>query len=241
MELSDHDLRKNAVLKALPREELRRLLPFMDKVDLGLREFLFRQGEAIEHLYFPTSAVVSLLLPTSDGETVELATIGSEGFTGITAILHPSRARECGALAHVVSLIPGQAIQVRADAFEAAMDKSLELTRCIRRYISVLLGELALSVSCNRLHSLEQRCARWLLTCIDKGRAVEVRVTQEMLASILGVYRQSVIQVLNALEAKRVIQCRRGTIKVQSRQRLASLVCECYAVGKHRLEKFLEP
>lgn len=232
----EQQIRNNAVLHAIPPEELRRLLPQMEQVEFATRQVIYQAGEAINAVYFPTSALMSLQLSTADGETVELATVGREGFTGLSAILNGAKAKKHGALAKVVTIIPGTAIQMKSDAFESAVDRSLALARCLRRYLNHLFTDLALSVSCNRLHSLEQRCARWLLNAMDKSGQSEVFVTQEMLAGILGVYRQSVVQVLNDLESKGVIHCERGAITVENAQPLAAMVCECYFLLKKRSE-----
>jgi CRP-like cAMP-binding protein len=202
--------RNNTVLRAIPSDGFSRLLLHMKTLDVQAKDVLHHPGEPIDYICFPTTALVSMLMPTSDGETVELATVGREGFTGVSAILNGAKAREHGSLAKVVTVIPGTVVQIKADVFEAAVSASPELTRCIHRYLSHLFIDLALSVSCNRLHSLEQRCARWLLNAMDKSGVSDViPITQETLAGMLGVYRQSVVQVLSELETKRVIQCGR--------------------------------
>jgi hypothetical protein len=106
------------------------------------------------------------------------------------------------------------------------------VARSLRRYLSLLFSEMALSVTCNRLHSLEQRCARWLLTAMDKSDTSEMPVTQEMLAGILGVYRQSIVQVLSAFETAGVVLCSRGSIRMEARDRLVAIACECYQAGR---------
>jgi CRP-like cAMP-binding protein len=230
--------RNNTVLRAIPSDGFSRLLLHMKTLDVQAKDVLHHPGEPIDYICFPTTALVSMLMPTSDGETVELATVGREGFTGVSAILNGAKAREHGSLAKVVTVIPGTVVQIKADVFEAAVSASPELTRCIHRYLSHLFIDLALSVSCNRLHSLEQRCARWLLNAMDKSGVSDViPITQETLAGMLGVYRQSVVQVLSELETKRVIQCGRGTIRVESRERLAAIVCECYYISKKRADR----
>ena len=133
-------------------------------------------------------------------------------------------------------MLPGHAVRLKSEVFEAAVHASLKVSRCIHQYLHSLFIDLALSVSCNRLHSLQQRCARWILTSVDKNGLSEIAVTQEMLADILGVHRQSIIQVLNEFEAKRLVQCERGSIQIKSTQGLAALVCECYHIGRKRLE-----
>jgi CRP-like cAMP-binding protein len=144
-----------------------------------------------------------------------------------------------GALVKVSTLIPGLIIRMRVDAFEAAVERSNEVNRCVLRYLNVLFTQLVLSASCNRLHSLEQRCARWLLACKDRSQSDEVAVTQELLAEMLGVRRQSVDHVLGELETKQMIECLRGSIRLNDPTELISVACECYHVAKERLENFL--
>lgn len=230
--------RKNAILEAISREELHRLLRHMQTVEVEAKQVIYHAGQPVEHIYFPTTALMSVLLPTAEGETVELAMVGREGIIGVGALLNSSRSREYGALEKVITLIPGGAVQIKSDVFESAMEKSLPISRCLRSYFGLLFTELSLSVSCNRLHSLEQRCARWLLTAMDKSEGMqEIIVTQEMLAAILGVVRQSVVQVLSDFETRQVIKCGWGTIKVENRQRLSATACECYGILRKRSDR----
>ena len=237
VEIEQH-ARKNAILSAIPREEFHRLLRQMRTVKVEAKQVVYQEGQPIDQIYFPTTALMSMLMPTAEGETVELAMVGREGIVGVSALLNSSKSRDCGTLAKVITLIPGNAVQIKSVVFESAMEKSLHISRCLRSYWGFLFTELSLSVSCNRLHSLEQRFARWLLTAMDKSGGVqEVLVTQEMLAAILGVVRQSIFQILNDFESKHIIKCGWGTIKVESRQRLAAAACECYGILKKRLER----
>lgn len=232
--------KNNRLLRAIPKAEFEQLLPYMDRQMLAPREVLYRQGRAVDYVHFPVSAVLSMVASTADGDTVEVATVGVEGFTGVTAILSGSQSRrQQGALVVITTLIPGTVIRLKASVFEEAVDRNLELNRCTRRYLSVLFTQLVLAVGCNRLHSLEQRCARWLLNCMDRTEYEEIAVTQELLAQMLGVRRQSVDQILDDLEARQMIQCFRGSIKINDRHRLAAVACECYPISKERLDTFL--
>lgn len=231
---------RNRLLQAVPRPELDHLLPHMERLDLLPRQVLYRQGTPVDFVHFPVTGVLSMIASTLDGETVEVAAVGNEGFTGVTSILGSSNTRgQQGALVKVVTQIPGSVIRVKADVFEAALERNMELNRCVRRYLSVLFTQLVLSVSCNRLHSLEQRCARWLMSCMDRNQHEEIAVTQELLAEMLGVRRQSVDHVLGELESKQMIECLRGSIKINDHKRLATVACECYHLAKERLDNFL--
>ena len=179
-----------------------------------------------------------MIASTREGDTVEVATVGNEGATGVIAMLSGSKQRaQQVPLVKVRALIPGAVVRMRVDAFEAAIERSSEVNRCVMRYLNVLFSQLVLSASCNRLHSLEQRCARWLLGCRDRTQFEEVPVTQELLAEMLGVRRQSVDHVLGELETKQMIECLRGSVNDVSS--LRSVACECYPLAKERLDNSL--
>ena len=240
MEELDISAKKNRILNALPKADLRQLVPLMERVSLPARQVLDRPGVPTEYVQFPLDAVLSLIASTQEGETVEVATVGSEGATGMIAMLSGSRMRtQQGALVKVSTLIPGSIIRIRVDAFEAAVERSSEVNRCVLRYLNVLFTQLVLSASCNRLHSLEQRCARWLLACRDRSQADEVAVTQELLAEMLGVRRQSVDHVLGELESTHMIECLRGSIRLNDPSGLAGVACECYRLVRECLDNFL--
>lgn len=232
--------KRNRLLSAIPPSELGHLLPHMEPLSLFPRQVLYRQGTAVEHVHFPVTGVLSMIASTHEGETVEVASVGSEGFTEVTAILGGQKTLgHQGAVMRVVTQIPGSVIRLKADVFEAALDQNVELNRCVRRYLSVLFTQLVLSVSCNRLHSLEQRCARWLMSSVDRSQYEEIAVTQELLAEMLGVRRQSVDHVLGELESQRMIECLRGSIRINDQDKLSKVACECYHLAKERLDNFL--
>jgi CRP-like cAMP-binding protein len=239
MDSLEHLVKKNRLLNAVG-SELAPLLPQMEALFLNSREVVNRQGAPITFVYFPVTAVLTMIASTSDGETVEVATVGSEGLVGVTALLSsPQSRRQQGALTKVITHVPGSVIRMKAEVFESEMERNIELNRCVRRYLNVLFTQLVLSVGCNRLHSLEQRCARWLLSSMDRNAYEEIAVTQELLAEMLGVRRQSVDNVLGELESKRLIECLRGSIKINDPKGLSHIACECYDVAKERLDNFL--
>ena len=229
--------RKNRILNAIPTSELHRLLPLMERVGLYPRQVLERPGGGSEYIHFPVDGVLSMIASTREGETVEVATVGNEGAAGMIAMLSGSKQRaQQVPLVKVRALIPGSVVRMRVEAFE---ERSSEVNRCVMRYLNVLFSQLVLSASCNRLHSLEQRCARWLLACRDRSQLEEVPVTQELLAEMLGVRRQSVDHVLGELETKHMIECLRGSVKINDVSGLGLVACECYPLAKERLDNFL--
>ena len=232
--------RKNRILNAVSTSELHRLLALMERVQLYPRQVLERPGGGSEYIHFPIDGVLSMIASTREGDTVEVATVGNEGATGVIAMLSGSKQRaQQVPLVKVRALIPGAVVRMRVDAFEAAIERSSEVNRCVMRYLNVLFSQLVLSASCNRLHSLEQRCARWLLSCRDRTHFEEVPVTQELLAEMLGVRRQSVDHVLGELETKQMIECLRGSVKINDVDSLRSVACECYPLAKERLDNSL--
>lgn len=227
--------RNNSVLRDIPFEDFVTLIPHMQIMEVDAKEVLHQAGEAIRFMYFPISALMTMLMPTSDGSTVELSLVGREGFTGVSALLNGVSTREHGALTKVMTIIPGTVVRMKSEAVKTVADSYPAVARSLHRYLSLLFTELALAVTCNRLHSLEQRCARWLLTAMDKSDTSEIPVTQETMASMLGVYRQSIVQALNDFEAARLVQLERGSIRVETRERLIAIVCECYHAARRRM------
>lgn len=227
--------RGNHVLKEVPFEEFDRLINHMQLMEVDGKEVLHQAGEPIRHVFFPITALMSMLIHTSEGETVELATVGREGLTGTSMLLNGFPGREHGTMAKVITIIPGSVVMMKSEIFRDAVDTSLSVARCLRGYLSLLFTELALSVICNRLHSLEQRCARWLLGGVDKSGNSEIPVTQETLAGILGASRQSIAQTISVCEKRNMIRRGRGSIRVDRRDALMTITCECYEILKRKV------
>lgn len=146
--------RTNLVLQYIPLEDFSKLIPHMLVREVEAKEVLHHAGEPIQFIYFPISALMSMLMPTSDGSTVELSMVGREGFTGMSALLNSVTTREHGALTKVVTVIPGTVVRMKSDVFMAAADSNLSVARALRRYLSLLFIELALS-------SRAIDCIRW--------------------------------------------------------------------------------
>lgn len=219
----------NHVLKEVPISEFGRLIEHMQIMEVDAKEILHQAGEPIRHIFSPITALLSMLMPTSDGSTVELATVGREGLTGTSMLLSGSGGDHM-ALARVITIVPGIVLRIESEIFKAAAESNLRVGRGLCRYWSLLFTELALSVTCNRLHSLERRCARWLLTGMDKSDTLEIPVTQEMLAGILGASRQSIAQIISYFEMRGMIRCGRGFIRLEMRKALMESACECYTL-----------
>ncbi len=195
-------------------------------VELSRGEVLFDSGGEVLATYFPAAgAMISLVLFTQDGRTVEVATIGKEGAAGGIV--------SCGsapAFARAVVQMPGPALRVPIAAIESAKTRSSQVRSIFCRYSDALLAQVMQSVACNALHPIEARCCRWLLTAHDRVEGEVIPLTQEYLAEMLGVQRTSVSPIARSLQDKGLIRYRRGRIEVLDRQRLERSACECYGV-----------
>ena len=214
----------NRVLANLPAADYRR-------VRSKLEPILFRQGQRlhevdgpISHVYFPRSGVASVVARMHEGGTVEVATIGNEGIVGLAAYLGDGRSPM-----EVFVQIPGEAVRMEADAFRYEIRAGGALRVGIRRYAQALLTQVGQSAACNRVHPIDERCARWLLMSHDRIVGDEIQLTQEFLAEMLGVRRAGVSRAAGLLKRRKVIDYRRGRIHVLDRKLLEKAACECYA------------
>ena len=224
---------QNHLLHALPRAEYERLLPALEPVRLTVRQVLCDRDASITHVYFPTTCVASMVNDSEEG-SVEVGTMGREGMVGIPVLLHsdsmPTR---------VFVQVAGAAKRMTVQALRDAVRRSADLERLLFRYIQAFFEEVAQSVACNRLHSLEERCARWLLMTHDRVDGNEFALTQEFLSYMLGVHRPAVTLAAGALQQSGVIRYHRGKITVTDRDGLEDASCSCYAKTRegfrHRL------
>jgi CRP-like cAMP-binding protein len=224
----------NRLIDALPVEDRGRLLSRATDVALDRGQLLYERHEQVRGVYFPVSAVASLLVLLDDGGAVEMATIGREGVVGISLFLGDESSQ-----ARAISQIPGRALRVEADDFRSEAGRSPALARLLERYTLAMIGLMGQTVACNRLHTIERRCARWLLMTQDRIDASEVPLTQEFLAYMLGVRRQSVTEAAGRLQHRGLIRYRRGTITITDRPGLIRAACECYRVINAEFERLL--
>jgi CRP-like cAMP-binding protein len=222
---------ENQILAALPTEELRAALPIMELVRLEMRQTVYENGRRITHVYFPLTAMLSMITVLKDGSRVEAATIGNEGMTGLPLSIP-------GSISPIlmVTQIAGECIRIPADAFRGWLDKSPGARELMDRHAQALLALVAQTAACNRLHSVEQRCARWLLLTHDRVREDTFPITQELLSTMLGVRRASVNEAAATLQRHGLIKYHRGSMTILDRDGLAALACECYeAARQHQL------
>lgn len=213
----------NRVLAALPPADYRRVESKLEVSPLSRGEPLHDPDKPISHVYFPRSAVASVVTRMSEGGTIEVATIGNEGVVGLSAYLSNGRSS-----LEVFVQVPGDAVRMSADAFRQEIRAGGALRDVVRCYTQALLTQVGQSAACNRVHPIGERCARWLLMTHDRVLGDEIALTQEFLAEMLGVRRASVTHAAGLLKRKNLIDYHRGTIRVLDRKGLEKAACECY-------------
>lgn len=223
---ASQDKTGNRILDGLPAADFEPLGRVLERVDLGLRDYIYRRGEPIEFVHFPVNCVISLVTEMEDGRAVEVATVGCEGMVGIPVFLQAAYTS-----AHEsFSQVPGASWRMRAEAFTALANQGGTLQALLQRYTQALFSQISQSSACNRLHTVEQRCARWLLQTHDRVTADEFPLTQEFLAQMIGVQRSSVNGVANTLQDQGVIRYSRGIVTIADRKGLEGVACECYRI-----------
>jgi CRP-like cAMP-binding protein len=226
----------NGLLEVLPDTELLHLKPFLEKVELPLGKTLYESGHTLSHVYFPVTAIVSLLYVMENGDSAEIAVVGNEGIVGIALFMGgestPSRA---------VVQSGGIGYRLPAKIIRQEFDRSLPFMHLLLRYTQALITQMSQTAVCNRHHSLDQQLCRWLLLSLDRLQGNELCMTQELIANMLGVRREGVTNAALNLQREGVIRYSRGHIKVLDRDALEIRTCECYAVVKKEYERLLPP
>ena len=226
--------RGNHLLEALRTDEYERLKPHLELVSLVRGQVLGEPGRKITHIYFPVSAIVSLVCVMQNGESAEIALTGCEGLVGATLFMGgdtpPSRA---------VVQSDGDSYRIGTAVMKAEFALGGTLQGMSLKYLLALVVQMAQTAACNGHHKLEQRLCRWLLLGLDRSSSDELRMTQEAIASMLGVRREGVTTAAGKLQADGVIRWSRGRIRVLDRRRLEQRACECYAVVKDEYRRLL--
>ncbi|MDL2337486.1 MAG: Crp/Fnr family transcriptional regulator [Pseudomonadota bacterium] len=229
-----HDPRANHLLAALPIAEWQRWRPLLEAVDLSLGRVLYESGRALTHVYFPTTAIVSLLFVLEDGASSEISVVGSEGAVGISSFMGgestPSRA---------VVVSAGGGFRLSSSAIKEEFNRNGPVTHLMLRYTQALITQMGQTAVCNRHHALDQQLCRWLLLSLDRLQGSELVMTQELIANMLGVRREGVTEAALKLQAAGLIRYTRGRITVIDRPGLERRTCECYAVVKKEYDRLL--
>jgi CRP-like cAMP-binding protein len=223
---------RNLLLSTLPEEDYRSLLPHLELVQTPIRFVVYERNKPIKHAYFPLSGAHSVLAIMEDGAAVEVGTVGNEGFSTVDLLTGSEIATET-----TICQIPGEALRMPTAKFMEAIAGDTPLRRITLRYLQAYLSQVSQSVACNRLHSIEQRFARWILISHDRVPGDELQLTQEFLADMLGVYRPSVSLVARTYQQAGLIKYTRGRITILDRAGLEEACCECYAIVRKNFER----
>jgi CRP-like cAMP-binding protein len=223
----------NHLLEALHPKNIEQLLDNCEHVELNIGEVLYRTGEPIPHVYFPTGGVISLVAPV-DNTNLEVAIVGNEGMLGISLILDIDTAP-------FTALVQGTgtALKITTVTFQRFLEYSAELHKVLKRYLYVSMSQLAQSATCTRFHLVEGRLARWLLMTQDRANSDHIHITHEFLAYMLGVRRVGVTKAANALQQQKLISYQRGDITIVDRAGLEAIACGCYRANKVVYERIL--
>ena len=234
--MPESDPRDNHILGALPNEERDRLFPHLSFVSMPLGKVLYESGETLKHIYFPTDSIVSLLYVMKDGASAEIAVVGNEGAIGVALFMGgettPSRA---------IVQSAGSAYRLEGKRLKVEFNRHGQMLHVLLRYTQSLITQMAQTAVCNRHHSVNQQLCRWLLLSLDRLQSNELKMTQELIANMLGVRREGVTTAAGELQKAGVIRYSRGKITVIDRAKLEQLSCECYSVVKKETDRLLSP
>ena len=228
------DINLNQLLAALPDADLKRWLPHLEIFDMPLGHVLYEAGTTEDYVYFPTSAIVSLLYVMENGSSAEISVVGNEGLIGVALFMGgestPSRA---------IVQSAGFAYRLLGQRLKDEFNRHGEMLVLMLRYTQSLITQMAQTAVCNRHHSVDQQLCRWLLLSLDRLPNNRLTMTQELIANMLGVRREGVTEAASKLQKHGVIEYTRGQITVLDRPALEKLSCECYAVVKKESDRLL--
>jgi CRP-like cAMP-binding protein len=228
------DPTENHLLGALPLEERRRWWPELESVDMPLGQVLYESGGTMHDVYFPTTAIVSLLYVMENGASAEIAVVGNEGIVGVSLFMGgdstPSRA---------VVQSAGLGLRLNAQFLKDEFNRAGPVMHLLLRYTQALITQMAQTAVCNRHHTLDQQLCRWLLLSLDRLQGSELMMTQELIANMLGVRREGVTEGALKLQQAGLIRYTRGHITVLDRPGLEKRSCECYAVVRKEYFRLL--
>jgi CRP-like cAMP-binding protein len=226
--------RDNRLLAALPAADYSRIAPHLEAVPMLLGDSIYESGSQLNHVYFPSTSIVSLLYVMENGASAEIAVVGNEGIVGISLFMGgnttPSRA---------IVQSAGSGYRLKAAVLKAEFDRGGPLMQLLLRYTQALITQMCQTAVCNRHHSVEQQLCRWLLLSLDRLSSNELVMTQELIANMLGVRREGVTEAAGDLQRAGLIRYSRGRITILDRPGIERSVCECYAVVRKEFDRLL--
>jgi len=228
--------RENQLIDALPAADYKRWQRSLEPVDLPLGDVLYEAGGVLKHVYFPTTAIISLLYVMANGASAEIAVVGKEGLVGISIFMGGESTPSRGLVQSA-----GSGFRIKADIIKQEFARSGPVLHLFLRYTQALITQMAQTAVCNRHHSLDQQLCRWLLLSLDRLNGPELVMTQELIANMLGVRREGVTEGALKLQKAGLIKYVRGRITILDRPGLSARSCECYEVVKKEYDRLLPP
>ncbi|CAM3823233.1 Crp/Fnr family transcriptional regulator [Polynucleobacter arcticus] len=225
---------RNYLFHSIPNADWERLLPHIEPVDLPLGKVLYEPGTKMSHVYFPSTAIVSLLYALENGSSAEIAVVGNEGAVGISIFMGGE-----STTSRAVVQSAGKGYRIKSSLILAEFNQSGPIMHLLLRYTQALITQMSQTAVCNRHHTLDQQFCRWLLLSLDRLTSNELIMTQELIANMLGVRREGVTEAALKVQAAGLIQYARGHITILDRAGLEHRTCECYQVVKTEYQRLL--
>lgn len=227
-----HLATRNLILNALPKAEYEHLLPHLEEVQLDLGQIIYRAEEPIEYVYFPNNSMISVIANTVSGQTAEVGVIGFEGIIGIDVFMGSNMTLN----ENIIQLADG-ALRIKTEIIQQEFKRAGVLHDQVLNFMRLLMIQISQTALCNRLHSAEERLARWLLLCHDRSASDDLHLTQEFLSIMLGANRATVTLSAITLQHIGYIKYVRGRIKIKDREGLEDFVCDCYHTVKREYNR----
>ena len=226
----------NRIIASLPTEQIAHLERYLQRIELAQRDVLYEPDDDLRHVYFPETAVISLINAFSNGGTIEIGTVGREGMVGLPAFLSGGKAAM-----RAVAQLPGTVFRLDVGALEQHAQAGSPLHKLLMRYTQAFLSQIAQTAACNSAHLVEERCARWLLTTRDRVDGDDFPLTHDFLAFMLGVRRSGVTVAMRTLKDAGLVRYTRGRVTIVDRQQLQVASCECYGVVSANFDRTIVP
>jgi CRP-like cAMP-binding protein len=232
--VSKDDVRNNFLLGSLHDDDLVRIAPKLEKVELELGAVLYESGEKMDHIFFPTTAIISMLYIMENGGTAEIGVVGNDGVVGISLFLGGETTTS-----RAIVQSAGELLRMKAKDLKSEFKKDERFRELLLRYTQAILTQISQTAVCNRLHSIDQQLCRWLLLSHDRLHSDKLVMTHDLISNMLGVRREGITLAAKKLAARKLIANKRGTVTVIDRHGLEAASCECYAIVNAEYNRLL--